>query len=141
MLTAHLANYRQGDPPLELTVQLVVKAGVLPTFANDDLPDLPPELDGWFFQTSETTWRTPGEVADRLDGSSDPTQRYWLWQLLGQACAVKCRPRDTEREDTVAARAVKSVAAEVVAEDEYTYDQVRRTMQLDLDYLSAPLPE
>lgn len=32
------------DPPLELTVQLVVKAGVLPTFANDDLPDLPPSL-------------------------------------------------------------------------------------------------
>lgn len=82
--------------------------------------------------------RTPAQIAEKLDGSRDGVERYWLWQMLGEAVAGVCHP--SGEVSTIIAGAVSSVTADVVAIDEYTLDRAHRSVELDLEFLSPPLP-
>lgn len=132
-----------GDDPLQLMLHILVSAGALPTFPDGSLPEIPDDLLAWLYDPDgEPRPRKPSDVAERLGTATDPVARYWLWQMFGQAVATVCHPsgRITSDEARAAARAVDSVTADVVAIDEYTYDRARRSVELDLEFLSPPMP-
>jgi hypothetical protein len=124
--------------PWELTLVVIVRAGALPWFSEADLPDLPDTLAAWLRnERGELNQQVP-ELANRLMSTSDPAERYWLWQTIGEAWAARCVPAGEWQQSVH--DAVASVVGEVVAADEYTYDRFRRSERLDLDHLSEPLP-
>jgi len=83
--------------------------------------------------------RTAGEIAARLENAIDPAERHWLWMALGEAWQKRCRPSNGAP-DAVRA-AVSALVAEVVPADEFPLTRVRRSEILDLDLLSAPIPD
>jgi len=126
-------------PPYELVLAVLLKASALPLFDGDDLPDLPAGLGQWLYGDTEELSRGPAEIADRLVRSTDPPERYFLWQALGEAWATRCVPKGAQPK--AVREAVNSVTSDVLGLDEYTLDRYRRSEQLDLDHLSPPLPE
>jgi hypothetical protein len=128
-----------GSGPFQLTLCVIVKPGVLPTFQNDELPDLPEGLGLWLYGGSGNLVRGSAQIAERLLRTTDPTERYWLWMAIGDAWAVRCSPPADSTETVLAA--VSDLTAEVLTADEFPLTRVRRTEILDLDHLSGPTPD
>jgi hypothetical protein len=127
------------SPPYQLVLAVIVKPGVLPLFADDQLPQMPEPLRGKLYDLNTGALRkTSGEIAEMLDKTSDSIERYFLWMSLGEAWAAKCKPKGTVSPEI--ARAV-TLRAEVVSADEYSLARVMRSETLDLDHLSPPRPE
>jgi hypothetical protein len=124
---------------LELTLCVIVKPGVLPTFPNDEMPDLQADLHSWLYGRTGERGKGSAEIANRLLSSTDPAERYWLWMALGEAWAIRCRPPANSSPTVLAA--VSDIAAEVISADEFPLTRVRRTEILDLDHLSSPIPD
>lgn len=125
--------------PYDLTLVVVLQPGVLPTFPEDSLPELPGDLSAWLYTEAGVLQRRSADIAERLRSSTEPVRRYWLWMALAESWAERCRPKGTPAEGVMAA--VNSIVSEVVTADEYPLSRVRRSEQLDLDHLSGPLPE
>lgn len=120
-------------PPYTLTLVVIVRAGVLPTLAEDEPLEVSAGVRRWVDD------EVPGSaaLAGRILQTSVPAEVRFLWDALGDAWASRCCPAaPTETVST----AVHSISAEVIPEDEYTLDRYRRSEQLDLDHLSAPTP-
>jgi hypothetical protein len=124
--------------PYELVLTSIVAPGELPTFPNDELPNLPEHLNIWLYGPDGRRVPTSGQIAERLDRETDRASRYFLWMALGEAWAARCRPNPTTLRD--AEQAVISIRGEVVPADEYSLMRVRRSEILDLDHLSPPSP-
>lgn len=126
-----------GSPPYELVLAVVVTPGELPMFPDDELPTMPDALRRDLYDENTGALRkTAGEIAQKLDRTSDPVERYFLWMSLGAAWAAKCQPRGRVLPEVRSA--VSSLRAEVVSADEYSLARVLRSEVLDLDHLSAP---
>jgi hypothetical protein len=56
---------------------------------------LPTALRLWLHGDGTNLQRTSAQIAERLDSETDPVARYFLWAALGDAWAVRCRPKQT----------------------------------------------
>lgn len=115
------------EPPYDLTLILIVKAGVLPTIDEQTvLPDLS-------FPEEETV---PQAAAKRPTDGASQIEVIEFWERLAKAVERLCRPPDGSSESVQ--NAVRSLEVEVVAEDDLKYSRVIRSVEIDLDHLSAP---
>ncbi|WP_157431863.1 hypothetical protein [Actinomadura hibisca] len=130
-----VGGWRQ-TPPLELVLLIIVKPGVLPTLA-DPLTPIPDQLSRWAY-TEGALSRQPAEVAQKLVEAKTGPDLLHLWQMFGDSLAEKCYA--SGQSDDRYSDAVASIEAEVLAEDEFTFDRYRRSEELDLDHLSPPEP-
>jgi hypothetical protein len=131
------------DPPYDLKLTVIVNPGELPTFPEDDVPPSPDSLMARLRPGGALA--AASQVAAMLLVATDPVDRYWLWQAIGEAWADRCKPDlakvpPGERAAVAAAVMDGGLAAEVVSADEYTLSQYRRSELLDLSHLSPPLP-
>jgi hypothetical protein len=134
-------------PPYSLTLCVILKEGMLPSFSGEE-PPCPPDLAGWLRTESGELRRTSGEIAARLDAerrvSPSSVSVYLLWQALAEAWATRCRPGDlrafTSEEAAKIRIAVSVIEADVFTESGFDLYRYRRSEQLDLDHLSPPTP-
>lgn len=125
------------NPPYDLTLIVILEAGILSSSLDDDLPDPSPDLIGRSIGMDGKVSRTVTELAQELRSATDAGEVYWLWQYIGQAWAESC--------DATAARldlraSIRSVTSEIVVVDEFPLSRVVTTEALDLEHLSPPLP-
>jgi hypothetical protein len=116
-----------AEPPYDLTLIVIVKASALPTV--DDEVDLP-ELN---LSDSETL---PQAAAKRPAEDAKPEQVIAFWGRIEGALERLCRPPGNAPESV--RLAVRSLAVEIVAEDDLKYSRALRSVEIDLDHLSAP---
>jgi hypothetical protein len=124
--------------PYALTLAVIVEPGTLPVFPDDELPSLPEELQRDLRPNEQL--QSPTRLAEMLSAERDPVRRYWIWQALGEAWAARCRPAPSYPDEVHNAVLGGRISAEVLAADEYSLSRYRKSEQLDLDYLSPPLP-
>jgi hypothetical protein len=135
------------DPPYALTLCVIVKAGVIPTFPDDEQPPCPGDLAAWLRTDTGDLRQTSGAIANRLATermrSPSSASVYWLWLSLAEAWAARCTPDVGKRpaEDAAKIRAaVTGVDADLVDEGGFDLYRYRRSEQLDIDHLSPPIP-
>lgn len=137
---------RSWSYPFALTLVVILEPGELPTFPNDDLPDITSSLTAWLRPNG--VLRPPGEIAERLDASDDPIERYWLWQALGEAWSLKCRPKrgdlrsESEDKRLRIENAIQGgeLGYEVMTTDDFSMTNYLNSEMLDLDHLSPVVP-
>ncbi|WUH97782.1 hypothetical protein OHR68_30335 [Spirillospora sp. NBC_00431] len=125
----------RSSPPFNLVLLIVVAPGVLPDL-DDSLRPLPKKLADWAYKAG-SLYRSPAQIASKLTNAADPVDLTHLWQMLGDALADNCLSSGLASEH---ATAVEAIEAEVIGEDEFTYDRYLRSEELDLDHLSPPTP-
>ncbi|MDR3202007.1 MAG: hypothetical protein LBT54_02570 [Bifidobacteriaceae bacterium] len=111
-------------PTYSLLVSFIVENGILPQFPDDRLPAKPTKLVDWL------TGKSPSQIEIRLKKTSEPIERHYLWDALGQALIGLCA--------AVPSSAILDAGAQVIAANEFTLTQVFDSEQLDLDHLSRP---
>lgn len=116
--------------PYALTLIVILEPAAV-TSDLDDIGDCPEEL----------TRLGSKAIADRISayatylsgGNRNQTERYFGWQLLADAWALRCEETATARSIT---GVVSSVTAQLTSTDEFPMSQYLATESLDLDYLS-----
>ena len=116
--------------PCVLTVHVIVKAGALPTVTDAD----PPQA------TSGTAPRAPARIATELLVEHDPGRLTALWDEFAWSLADLCKPRAKHADDSLVTSAVARVDAMLWSDDEFPLSRVRKSEQLDVDFLSEPTP-
>lgn len=115
--------------PANLTLHVVVEAGSLPSIPEDaDLSDIgiiPTDLNA---------------VCSAILDEQSPTRRTVLWAAFAQALAERCVPKGRSSNNEAVLGAVSSIVGEVASDDEFPLSKVRKSEQLDVDYLSDPAP-
>jgi hypothetical protein len=115
--------------PVSLTVHVIVKAGSVPTIPEDadlsQIGTLPSDLDA---------------ICAAILVEQDPVRRTMLWATFADALASRCSPRTKNAEDPVIRDAVQSIKGELSSDDEFPLSKVRRSEQLDIEFLSDPTP-
>ncbi|MEV6430093.1 hypothetical protein [Nocardia sp. NPDC051463] len=122
------------EAPYELTLLIVVKSGIIPVYGDDELPDLPGALQNWL-HTGTNGCRTPQQIAERLSATTDPVEKYFLWDSFAEALADSCTP--SESTDLSIRNAVLggALTAEALSADDLSYARYRRTERVDVDHL------
>jgi hypothetical protein len=124
-------------PPYDLTLIVIFEPGVVPNFANDDLPDEPAGLrDRVIGQEGNIATRS-NQIADEFHETTDPRERYWLIMMLAESWAAQCEVAAVRKGVQAV---VRSVLPDVVTVDDFPLSRVNNSEDLDLDYLSEPLP-
>ncbi|WP_327038955.1 hypothetical protein [Micromonospora maris] len=128
--------------PHELTLIVILKRDVLPEFPDGEYPEKPPRFD----ETARPKGQLlpPDRLATMLEGALDPVEKYWLWQALAEAWAVRCVPRggdikhlqEEERARILSVIANGEISFELTTVDEFSLYRYVRSEMLDLDYLS-----
>lgn len=134
------------NPPYALTLCVIVKPGVVPSFPND-VPPCPDELLSWLRTGEGLLRRKSSAIAARLETerkqSPSSASVYWLWLALAEAWAALCSPDlnkyPTDRAAEIQA-AVTGISADLLEEREFNLFRYRRSEQLDVDHLSHPTP-
>lgn len=141
-----------ADPPYDLILVTIVRAGTLPELEENDQIDPPPSLQRWLREPSGRLRRGSGDIANRLFAhkigttgmtpAPTPAERYHLWLALAEAWAVKCTPRGRDKDNPAVAEAVAGgeIAADIASDDEYSLARYRRSERLDVEHLSPPTP-
>jgi hypothetical protein len=134
-----------AGPPYSLTLIVVLHTGVLPTFADDEIPDLSPELDKWLRTPQGELRQSAGLIAGKLfpeKGTPPPAaDRYHLWMALADVWANTMKPsaKDLAEVPGAATAVADSVfGADVTDEDELTLNRVKQSEYLDVEHLSEP---
>jgi hypothetical protein len=125
-------------PSYDVKLLVVLEPGVLPMFADDELPDRPQDLEVWLYDNQYRLKRQAGEIAGKLRDETDPVRQYWLWAALVDAWAEKCRPKGKHRSEPTRLDAVITVTAELWSADEFPMTMMDSSEPLDIDHLSAP---
>ena len=135
------------NPPYALTLCVIVKPDVVPTFPDDEPPPCPDDLAAWLRTDKGELQQASGAIASRLAAervrSSSSASVYWLWLSLAEAWAARCTPDVGKRSPEEAARiqaAITGIDADLVDEREFDLYRYRRSEQLDIDHLSPPVP-
>ena len=115
--------------PIDLTLHVVVKAGSMPSVPEDadmsKVGTVPEDLN---------------DVCDAILIATDPLRRSVLWAAFAEALAARCTPKGRMADDKAVLEAVESISGEASADDEFPLTKVRRSEQLDIDFLSDPAP-
>ena len=118
-----------GALPVSLTLHVIVKAGDIPTIPEDAdfsaVGSLPSDLDG---------------VCSAILIETNPVRLAMLWAAFANVLASKCSPRTKDAEDPAVGDAVRDITGELSADDEFPLSRVRKSEQLDIDFLSEPTP-
>ncbi|MFE4581413.1 hypothetical protein [Streptomyces chartreusis] len=129
--------------PYVLTLCVVLKAGVIPSFDPDELPGLPAELSEWLYDANGYLRRKPTDIAQRLkreNADMDSIVRYWLWGGFADSLAALCVPPTSSTADVLAAVEDGQIRGDLSTSEEFSFERYRRSEELDLDHLSPPLP-
>lgn len=115
--------------PARLTLHVVVATEALPVLAEDaeapSVTQLPADLTA---------------LCQAILDESEPSRLSVLWSAFADALAARCKPKGAAARDERVASAVLGVTGEVSTEDEFPLSKVRRSEQLDVEYLSDPRP-
>ena len=135
------------NPPYALTLCVIVKPGLIPTYPDDDQPSCPDDLATWLRTDTGDLPQASGAIANKLakERTSSPSSGsvYWLWLSLAEAWAARCTPDVGKRSSEDAAKiraAVSGIDADLVDEREFDLYRYRRSEQLDVDHLASDPP-
>lgn len=128
--------------PVELTLFVITKPGVLPDLTGDELAPATLPIRNWL-KSGDRVVRTLGEVAERLYPPSgvhalSADEVSLLWQAAADLLAAKCRLTGALKENPAYSEAVVSITAELTSETEFTLADIRTSEILDLEHLSQP---
>jgi hypothetical protein len=135
-----------AEPPYDLTLVVILKEDVLPTFAEDEFPDISDDLSRWIRPNDKL--RSADQIAARLVESSDSAETYLLWQALAEAWAGRCRPRliDMKQLGPLEKERVRDVvnggeiSVDLTSVDDFSMYRYQRSEMLDLEHLSPVHP-
>lgn len=124
-------------PPFDLTLIVVFEPGVVPDFADGGLPDEPAGLRARVLGQAGSIPTRSSRIADAFHETTNPDERYWLIMMLAEEWAAQCEAAALRKgvQDVV-----RSVLPDVVTADDFPLSRFNNTEDLDLDYLSEPLP-
>lgn len=115
--------------PFELVLHVIVRAGAVPSLHEDDsFPDLsnfPSDLN---------------VICEQITCEKDRVRLSMLWTLFAEKLAERCKPKQKFDDDPQVRDAVISVTGELSSDDEFSLAKMRRSEQLDIDFLSDPVP-
>ncbi|MGW1121785.1 hypothetical protein ACWD5B_32520 [Streptomyces tanashiensis] len=126
---------RNSDEGAALRQLHQIRAEALPNWSAESIevilhfilePTVLPELDSWPECNPNMTSATVAEAARRVAASSGPAGAE-AWNLLAQAWGALCEPKGS----------IKSISTQVTTTEIFKMEDMRRTEQLDMDYLSA----
>lgn len=118
--------------PHDLTLIVILNPDALP---SGEMPDEPKGLRA---SVSPGGKANETKIAEKiLHSTTTDAERYWCWHYLADIWASGCMKIAINNSLT---DVVRSVAAEVLPVDEFTFDRVNVSEDVDLDYLSEPLP-
>ncbi|MEU6311799.1 hypothetical protein [Streptomyces sp. NPDC047014] len=130
--------------PYSLTLCIVMEPGVLPPVPTDVLPECPETLHGWLYQGDGITLqKKPAEIAERLKSgaqSLDAASRYWLWSGFAEALAGLCVPRPDSKPGVMGAVMEGRIESDIISTEDFSFERMRHSEEIDLDHLSSPLP-
>jgi hypothetical protein len=141
------------QPPYDVTLTAIVRAGAVPEIDEEDQGEVPIDLKKWMRRPDGTLKKSAGEIAARLFAKDLPPQgklplptnidRYHLWIALVEAWADSCFPRRKEEKakpEVMNAIADGRIQSALASEDEYSLAKYRQSEQLDVEHLSPPTP-
>lgn len=115
--------------PVSLTIHVIVKAGIVPTLPEDSdfshIASIPSDLDA---------------ICAAILSEKAQVRLAMLWSAFADGLASRCSPRTKDAEDPAVRDAVRSISGELSSDDEFPLSKVRRSEQLDVDFLSDPIP-
>ncbi|MGO2035667.1 MAG: hypothetical protein ACTH2U_04250 [Brevibacterium sp.] len=117
---------------MQLTLHLIVEAGRLPAVPDDVESEM---IDETIPGDANLLAQEIGEITP----GSDPLRTNALWGAFAEALAARCRPTGGAVPEGVR-KAVSEVVGEVYTDDEFPLSKMRKSEQLDLDFLSPPMP-
>lgn len=119
--------------PCTLTIHLIVGVPWMPILEDDE--DKIARGSKPATNLSDLT-----SLADQMLKNTDPVREVALWGAFAWALADKCTPRQKFSDDESVNGAVLEVEAEVWTDEEFPLSRVRKSEQLDVDFLSDPTP-
>lgn len=119
--------------PLNLILHIIIGADALPALDDEmtavrplaRLADIPSDLV---------------EACQALSTSTDPFEKAALWEAIGAAFSQRCVPHGKATVAPQVTSAVHSVTAKIWSDDEFPLAMYRKSEQLDIDFLSDPIP-
>jgi len=119
------------SPGRHITIHTIVKAAALPL----DFPTSPVISP----LTSKKSSLSPGILATEMIKAGAPYS-VELWDQMAWAFADTCKLGGSDRDNPLLVQAVAEVGAELWSEDDFPLSHMRRSEQLDIDFLSDPQP-
>lgn len=123
--------------PYDLVLVVIFEPGVVPTFANGDLPDEPVGLRDRVVGHGVSIATRSNQIAEAYHRAAGLEERYWLIMMLAEAWSAQCEAAALRKG---VHGAVRSVLPDIVTVDDFPLSRVNNSEDLDLDYLSEPLP-
>lgn len=127
-----------ANPPYDIQLIVIFEPGVVPEFPDGGIPDEPAGLRNRVLGTNQPIETRVNQIAtETARNTATAEDKYWLILWLAQALAARCeKAAKTAGVDAV----VRSVNPDVVTVDDFPLSRYNNSEDLDLDYLSEPLP-
>lgn len=122
-----------SSQPCALTIHVIIAASSMPIFADEDggkIDDIARNPSG----------RALTKIAEEILETDDAGRIVALWDELAWALADSCKPRAKFAEIEQVRSAVAGVEAMVWTDDDFPLSRYRKSEQLDVDFLSDPIP-
>ncbi|MFE3991558.1 hypothetical protein ACFXPW_07650 [Streptomyces goshikiensis] len=130
--------------PYDLTLLVVVKAGLLPVLnEGEPPPSASATLARWLWDADGSLLRKPAPIAEKIVEVSPTTSlgdRLWLWECFAESLAAMCRPPASALPSVANSVAGGEFSSEVATAREVAYERILRSEEIDLEHLSPPLP-
>ncbi|MCT2357009.1 hypothetical protein M3G54_01340 [Brevibacterium casei] len=120
---------RWDESPFTLTLHVIAKSGTVPTVPED--ADL---------VSAGSVPRDLNAICEEIEVEAEPIRRALLWSAFAEALAGRCKLKPKFASKPEVRDAVASVVGELSSDDEFSLARVRRSEQLDVDFLSDPVP-
>jgi hypothetical protein len=125
-------------PPYDLQLIVIFEPGVVPEFSDGELPDEPTGLRDRVLGKSQAVETRVNQIATEFGKDAMTAEaKYWLIMWLAQAWAARC---EKAAKDGGVDATVRSVSPDVATVDDFPLSRYNNREDLDLDYLSEPLP-
>lgn len=125
------------SPPYDLVLIVIFEPGHLPDFSGGELPDEPPGLRDRVMGKGGRIESKGSDIAGAVQKARSDDERYWLIMMLAESWAAQCEAA-VDRKGVRGV--VRSVTYDVATVDEFPLSRYNNSEDLDLDYLSDPLP-
>lgn len=122
-----------SSQPCALIVHVIVGAGWMPAISNADFGS---GADAVITNSA----RASALIATELLASANDARTIALWDELSWALASSCTPKGKFAEDSTVMAAVTSVEAMLWTDEDFPLVRYRKSEQLDVDFLSEPMP-
>jgi hypothetical protein len=130
------------DPPMQLTIHLIVPAAILPSVDDVDPADVSPSTLAKFNPRSIQAGDLSGIASSlvkkdmTIDVEIRPPDRLFLWNCFLSALIAACNTT-VDRTIEGAEGAVTEIRGELWSDEDFTLHLYQRTESLDLDHLSS----